>query len=61
MPGLDITQQDNWICFEYDINIDEETAQDIQKDEGYHPSGYGFYDFKSVEGRTTWKCWNTCE
>jgi len=49
--------------------IDPLNAQELQKNAGYHPAGYGLFDFrctKMVSGTeityvSTWKCQNSCD
>ena len=49
------------IYFRYAGNITDEDAIELQKGEGYHPSGYGFYGFKCENDITTWNCSNSCD
>ena len=43
----------------------EDEALRIQQDEGYHPAGYGFYDFTVEKGmrdyKASWNCRNSCD
>lgn len=41
-------------------------ASELQRDNGYHPSGYGFGSFRCVkagenEYHATWKCASSCD
>lgn len=44
-----------------DHKITKEEAEIIQLELGYHPYGYGLYDFKQSNGSTTWYRWNSCD
>ncbi len=56
------------IEFTYHGVITEGEAMNLQEDYGYHPAGYGFYNFRvvtldpnEVEGVTTWECQRSCD
>lgn len=41
--------------------ITEKQAKEIQTNDGYHPNGYSFFNFKINTYSTTWSCYNSCE
>jgi hypothetical protein len=46
----------------YQGAISEEEARMLQIESGYHPNGYGFFEFKlNADGTTSWKCWDSCD
>ena len=56
------------IEFTYHGVITEGEAMNLQEDYGYHPAGYGFYNFRvvtldpyEIEGVTTWECQRSCD
>tara|TARA_R100001594_G_scaffold149405_1_gene207107 strand:- start:842 stop:1036 length:195 start_codon:yes stop_codon:yes gene_type:complete len=49
------------IYFKYVGEITEDEAMDFQFKAGFHPSGYGFYEYKTERGTTTWCCLNSCD
>ena len=58
----------NSIHFTYHGVITEGEAMNLQEEYGYHPAGYGFYNFivtqiSTLEGDvvTTWECQMSCD
>ena len=49
------------VWFEYVGVITVEEAMEFQRKSGFHPSGYGFYGFKHVNGISKWNCQNSCD
>ena len=56
------------IEFTYHGVITEGEAMNLQEDYGYHPAGYGFYNFRvvtldpnEIEGVTSWECQRSCD
>ena len=56
------------IEFTYHGVITEGEAMNLQEDYGYHPAGYGFFNFRvvtldpnEIEGVTTWECQRSCD
>ena len=56
------------IEFTYHGVITEGEAMNLQEEYGYHPAGYGFYNFRvvtldpnEIEGVTTWECQRSCD
>ena len=49
------------IYFKYVGDITEDGAMKLQQRAGYHPSGYGFYDFAYINGIARWNCSNSCD
>jgi hypothetical protein len=47
----------NRFIFSSDVLLSEDEAMEIQKDMGFNPCGYGFYDFN---GRS-WFCYDSCD
>jgi hypothetical protein len=46
----------------YQGAISEEEARMLQAESGYHPHGYGFFEFRlNTDGTTSWKCWDSCD
>lgn len=46
--------------------IDENQALELQKGNGYHPAGYGFYDFKCTLNKdglyeANWNSFSNCD
>jgi len=47
--------------------ITEDMAMEIQRKEGYHPAGYGFYNLRTVSNldtfmfTATWNCRRSCD
>ena len=52
---------DRWNTFTYNGYCSSEMAGVIQAKLNYAPQGYGFYDYKYVNGITTWKCSHSCD
>lgn len=48
------------IFFKYVGSITEDGAMTLQERAGYHPAGYGFYDFTYINGIARWNCSNSC-
>ena len=57
----DYTQPQCSIYFRYVGDITEDGAMKLQERVGYHPAGYGFYDFACINGIARWHCINNCE
>lgn len=55
------TTKAKWNVFTVDALISKEAASEFQGYLGYHPAGYGMYEFNHSEGKTTWSCSNTCD
>ena len=58
----------NSMYFTFDGELTEGEAMNLQEDYGYHPAGYGFYNFRvvtldpnEIEGVTTWECQRSCD
>ena len=49
------------IYFKYVGNMTEDGAMKLQARAGYHPAGYGFYDFACINGIARWSCSNNCD
>ena len=47
--------------FTIPYQITESEAAKLQEQLGYHPAGYGFYDFESTPYCSNWQCYNNCE
>ena len=54
------TQPGN-IYFKYVGNMTEDGAMKLQMRAGYHPAGYGFYEFTCINGIARWNCDNNCD
>ena len=48
------------IHFKYVGDITEDGAMKLQERVGYHPAGYGFYEFVNINGIARWNCSNDC-
>jgi hypothetical protein len=59
--NLTITHECTAIAFTYIKIITKEEAIEIQSNAGYHPAGYGFYNFKHIDGNTKWYCFKSCD
>ena len=46
----------NKVLLACDTVITQTEAEIIQDKIGYNPHGYGLYEFKSNESKTTWNC-----
>lgn len=53
--------QGNWHEFSVPFDISRDKAAELQGNLGYHPAGYGLYDFNPTPKLTTWKCSNSCD
>jgi hypothetical protein len=58
----------NSMYFTFDGELTEGEAMNLQEEYGYHPAGYGFYNFivtqiSTLEGDvvTTWECQRSCD
>ena len=58
----------NSMYFTFNGVLTEGEAMNLQEDYGYHPAGYGFYNFivtqiSTLEGDvvTTWECQRSCD
>ena len=58
----------NSIHFTYHGVISEGEAMNLQEEYGYHPAGYGFYNFRvvtldpnEIDGVTSWECQRSCD
>ena len=51
------------IYFKYVGVITEDEAKEFQTNVGFHPHGYGFYDFyvNNTNKTTLWNCSNSCD
>ena len=49
------------IYFKYVGNITEDGAMMLQQKAGYHPAGYGFYEFVCIGNVARWNCSNSCD
>ena len=49
------------IYFKYVGNMTEDGAMKLQIRAGYHPAGYGFYEFACINGIARWNCSNNCD
>jgi hypothetical protein len=49
------------VYFRYVGNITEDGAMKLQERAGYHPAGYGFYEFAYINGTARWHCSNNCD
>ena len=49
------------IYFKYVGDITEDGAMKLQERAGYHPAGYGFYEFACIENIARWCCHNSCD
>ena len=49
------------IWFKYVGSITEDGAMVLQERAGYHPAGYGFYNFAYINGIARWNCSNSCD
>ena len=49
------------IWFKYVGSITEDGAMRLQEGAGYHPHGYGFYDFACINNVARWHCFNHCD
>ena len=49
------------IDFKYVGNITEDGAIRLQQRAGYHPAGYGFYEFVCINNTARWWCANSCD
>ena len=54
--------------FSFDGILTEDEAMNLQEEAGYHPAGYGFYNFRvvtldpnEIEGVTSWECQRSCD
>ena len=59
--GLKVNKRNGHYHFEYDHEIDTETAQDLQKEAGFWPEGYGFYGLVVGFGKSHWMCADSCD
>jgi hypothetical protein len=50
-----------WYAFTYDGVLTSEEAAQKQRDNGYDPTGYGFYSFKVKKSKTMWECSSSCD
>tara|TARA_Y100001938_G_scaffold150542_1_gene241965 strand:+ start:1600 stop:1794 length:195 start_codon:yes stop_codon:yes gene_type:complete len=51
----------NNIHYEYVGEITEDGAMLLQEKAGYHPAGYGFYQFTHINGVARWVSSNNCD
>ena len=51
----------SWIEFSIAREVTREEALELQMSLAYHPAGYSFYDYKVEDGKTTWKCFRSCD
>jgi len=47
--------------YTYDGSLTKEQASEMQEESGYHPYGYGFFDYKVKNGVTTWNSFKCCD
>ena len=47
--------------FTVNQKISEDDAIRLQIDLGYHPAGYGMYNFSATEHSTSWECYYNCD
>lgn len=64
--GNGLSGRINWVSGESDGPITREQAEQMQKDGGYHPGGYGLYGFalsRTPDGKykATWYCSASCD
>jgi hypothetical protein len=50
-----------WHAFLYEGIITEETAKELQEQEGYPIAGYGFHNYLCVSNWTSWRCYSSCD
>ena len=51
----------NFHLFEVPYQISESDAAKLQEELGYHPAGYGMYNYSATEHSTSWECYNNCD
>ncbi len=47
--------------FSVPYGITRARAIELQTELGYHPAGYGFYNFDATMSMTTWCCADSCD
>ena len=47
--------------YTYDGVLTKDQAFEMQEESGYHPHGYGFFDYKVENGITTWNSFKCCD
>ena len=47
--------------FTVPYQITESEAAKLQEELGYHPAGYGMYNFSATVNDSNWECYNNCE
>ena len=58
----------NSMYFTFNGVLTEGEAMNLQEEAGYHPAGYGFYNFRvvtldpnEIDGVTSWECQRSCD
>jgi hypothetical protein len=53
------------MALEHPSELAPGSLQEVQRHVGYHPAGYGFYNFKTEKINAgylhTWQCANSCD
>lgn len=50
-----------WHQFSVNAEISRDKAVELQMALGYHPAGYSFSNHEVKDGKTTWRCFDSCD
>ena len=54
---IEIVKTSDQILFSYSGEISRDEALRLQEERGFPYPGYGFFEYKYENFKTTWKCW----